>query len=85
MLQTYPEILSSLCELLGSFVDQEKEMSESTDLISELELTSLKIMDLLMEVEDRFDVTVPLNRLPDVRTIGDLAAMLEKLVNGASA
>ena len=81
-MQTYQEILSSLCELLGNFVGGTQGLDEDTDLISGLDLTSLKIMDLLMEVEDRFDVSVPLNKLPDVRTIGDLATMLDKLVNG---
>lgn len=81
-LQTYQEILSGLYELLGDFVGGAQGLNEDTDLISGLDLTSLKIMDLLMEVEDQFDVSVPLNKLPDVRTIGDLAAMLDKLVNG---
>lgn len=80
-LQTHQEILSSLYELLGDFVGDAQDLNEDTDLISGLDLTSLKIMDLLMEVEDQFDVSVPLNKLPDVRTIGDLATMLDKLVN----
>jgi len=84
-LQTYQEILSSLCELLGSFVEQDQALGEDTDLIDELDLSSLKIMDMLMEVEDQYDVTVPLNKLPDVRTIGDLAHMLHKLVNASSS
>lgn len=84
-MQTYQEILSSLCELLGTFVEQEQVLGEDTDLIDELDLSSLKIMDMLMEVEDQYDVTVPLNKLPDVRTVGDLATMLHKLVNESSS
>jgi acyl carrier protein len=84
-LQTYQEILSSLCELLGTFVEQEQVLGEDTDLIDGLDLSSLKIMDMLMEVEDQYDVTVPLNKLPDVRTVGDLATMLHKLVNESSS
>lgn len=79
---TNPEILSNLCDLLGELVNSAPDLDERTDLVSELGLTSLKIMDLLMEIEDRFDVTVPLNRLPEVRTIGDLATLLESLVGG---
>ncbi len=82
-MQTDPDILSDLYELLSDFVGGERTFDEQTDLVGELGLTSLKIMDLLMEIEDRFDVTVPLNRLSEVRTIGDLAAMLEGLVKGA--
>lgn len=84
-MQTYQEILSSLCELLGTFVEQEQVLGEDTDLIDELDLSSLKIMDMLMEVEDQYDVTVPLNKLPDVRTVGDLATMLHKLANESSS
>jgi acyl carrier protein len=71
--------------LLGTFVEQEQVLGEDTDLIDELDLSSLKIMDMLMEVEDQYDVTVPLNKLPDVRTVGDLATMLHKLVNESSS
>jgi acyl carrier protein len=84
-LQTYAEILSELYALLRAFPGGEQIPDDETALLSELGLTSLQIMDLLMEIEDRFDATVTLNRLPEIRTIGDLAAMLEKLVNGSPA
>jgi acyl carrier protein len=32
-----------------------------------------------MEIEDRFDISVPLNILPEVHTVRDLALQLEKL------
>lgn len=84
-MQTRAEILSELYALLRTFVGTGPIPDEETALVGELGLTSLQIMDLLMEIEDRFDVTVPLNRLPEVRTIGELAVMLEKLVNGSPA
>ena len=42
------------------------------------------VLDLLMEVEDRFDVSVPLNVLPDVRTVGEFASALQKLMHNVS-
>ena len=84
-MQTYEEILSDLCELLSPFAEDDQGLGPDTDLIDQLDLSSLKIMDILMEVEDQYDVTVPLNKLPDVRTIGDLANMLHKLLNAASS
>ncbi len=80
-----PEILASLQDLLRAFVGPERKVDEDTDLIGDLGLTSLKVMDLLMEIEDRFDVTVPLNKLPEVRTVGDLAAMLDSLISRRDA
>ncbi len=80
-MKDYAETLSRVCELLEPLAGQSgHSIGEATDLIGELELSSLKIMDLLMEVEDHFDVTIPLNRLPEVRTVGDLASMINQLV-----
>ena len=76
----YQEICSRLCELLRPFAAEGQEISEDTELVADLELSSLKIMDLLMEIEDHFDITVPMNILPDVRTVRDLATQLEKLI-----
>ena len=56
------------------------ELREETGLIDEMGLDSMKIMDLVMHIEDHFDISVPLNVLPDVRTIGDFAGELQKLL-----
>jgi len=39
-------------------------------------------MDLMMELEEKFDVSIPLNLLPEVRTVGDLTATIRKLKEG---
>ncbi|MFD2838342.1 acyl carrier protein [Azotobacter vinelandii] len=43
------------------------------DLRQELGLDSIKVMDLLMELEDAFDISIPLNILADVHTPAELA------------
>jgi acyl carrier protein len=40
-------------------------------------LDSMKVMELVMQIEDHFDVSVPLNILPDMKTIGEFAKHLE--------
>ena len=37
-------------------------------------------MNLLLEIEDRFDISIPVNILPDVKTVTDLALQIETLV-----
>jgi acyl carrier protein len=80
---TYDEIYTGLRELLVPLAGEGKTVDEDSDLIADLGLSSLKIMDLLMEIEDRFDVTVPLNLLPDIRTVRDFAQQLERLIQDA--
>jgi acyl carrier protein len=37
------------------------------------------VMELMMELEDHFDISIPLNSLPDVNTVADLASEITKL------
>ena len=39
----------------------------------------MKVMQLVLEAEERFDISIPLNILPDVRTVRDFAAQVEQL------
>lgn len=77
---THAEICSALFEVLRPFAAEGQVIDEDTDLTADLDLSSLKIMELLMDIEDRYDVTVPLNVLPDVRTVRDLAVQLDRLI-----
>jgi acyl carrier protein len=43
-------------------------------------LDSMKVMELVMQIEDNFDVSIPLNILPDMNTIGEFAKHLEALL-----
>ena len=52
-------------------------------MVDDLGLDSLKIMELMLEIEDHFDVSIPLNVLPDIRTIKDLARQLESIAAAA--
>lgn len=50
------------------------------DLKQDLGLDSMKIMDLLMELEDEFDISIPLNVLTDVHTPAQLAQAVFSLM-----
>ncbi|MDJ0809424.1 MAG: acyl carrier protein [Desulfobacterales bacterium] len=76
---TYEDIVSQVISAIRETVSQDVEITEDTDLVSDLEFDSLKVMNLMEDVEDRFDISVPLNVLADIRTIKDLALQLERL------
>ena len=82
-MQSKEEILDQLYGLVGPFTEKQIQFGEETDLIDEVGLDSMKVMDLVMHIEDHFDISVPLNILPDVRTIGDFARQLHKLLEDA--
>ena len=72
------EIVTPLAEGRVAVID------ENTELTGQLALDSLKVMDLVVAVEDRFDISVPINALADVRTIGDFASLIQKSAGGSS-
>ncbi len=56
-----------------------KEIDVETDIAAELDLDSLAIMDVIMELEETLDISIPLNLIPDIRTVGDLAETIGRL------
>ncbi len=79
-MKSYQETLSELLETIRRLVPNVDRIDEETELVGSLGLDSMKVMNLLQEVEDRFDVSIPLNVLPDVRTVGDLARKIHQLL-----
>ena len=75
----YQTILQELDKILKPFVPQGQTANEDTDLVADLGLDSLKVMKILESVEDRYDISIPLNVLPDVRTVKDFALQIQKL------
>jgi acyl carrier protein len=72
-------VLQKVCELLVPLVPQGQQINVETDLVADLGLDSLKVMKLLETVEDSFDISIPLNILPEVRTVGDFVRQIQKI------
>lgn len=75
----YQEYLNFLCSALESQNKNKLELSESTSLVADIGLSSLEVMEFIEKIEDHFDISIPLNILPDVNTIGDLATRVREL------
>ena len=77
----YDTLLKQVCELLDALVEEDIELQEESDFVADLGFDSLKVMKLLEKVEDHYDVSIPLNILPDIQTIKDFVLQLEKIVS----
>lgn len=80
----YQEILQALYELLERLPTKDVSLNEQTNLVADMGMDSINMMELLQEIEDRFDVIVPLNAMADVSTVQDLANEVNRLVGGKS-
>ncbi|QNT77607.1 acyl carrier protein [Entomobacter blattae] len=52
-------------------------------IVEDLAFDSLAVMNFVMEIEDKLDVSVPLDRLTDIRTINDLARSIVSIKQAA--
>lgn len=44
----------------------------STDIMADTGMDSVAVMDFVLDLEEAFDITIPLDRLSDVRSVADI-------------
>ena len=76
----YAAIFQQVAVLLQEYAPQPVPIHEDTELINDLGFDSLRVMELLHEVEDVFDITYPLNALSDLRTVKDFVLQIQHIV-----
>ncbi|MDR1989695.1 MAG: acyl carrier protein [Acidobacteriaceae bacterium] len=56
-----------------------------SELMADLGFDSLQILELVGELEDHFNIAVPLNDLTHIRTVGQIAAAVQRLTESSGA
>jgi acyl carrier protein len=72
-------IEAQIVELLARRVPAGTHVSAQTQIVGGLGLDSVAILDFIMDVEDRFDISIPLDRVAEVQTIAELSRAIEAL------
>lgn len=70
------EILKVIYSELEKVNSENIQLKEATDITIDMNVDSVAIMDLVFEIEENFDISVPLNDLADVQTIGQLSDLV---------
>ena len=76
----YDEIYKQVVELLQEYAPQPGPIREETELVNDLGFDSLRVMEMLHDVEDAFDITYPLNDLSDLRTVKDFTTQIHNII-----
>jgi acyl carrier protein len=80
----YNEILQLLCKRLENISNTDIAITPDLSLIDQLSIDSIKLLNLIMEIEDTFDISVPINALADVQTVRDLAELIHRIKSESS-
>ena len=72
-------VLEKIKVILSEQFDVEIDtLDESTNLVDDLGADSLDVVDLMMSIEDEFDVEVQDEDIEGIRTIDDIVDYIEK-------
>ena len=68
-----------ICDIISARFEL-TEMSLTQDTTwEEIGADSIDLVDLISELEDKFNVSIPDEAIDDLRTIGDVAKLIEEL------
>ena len=73
------EVMVEICHHLAPFQTGQKPISGGTVIAKDLAIDSLAIMDMVMELEDRFDVSIPMSVIAEIHTVDQLADTIRDL------
>jgi acyl carrier protein len=73
------DIEAQIVDLLTQRVPAGVNVSAETQIVGGLGLDSVAILDFIMDLEDRFDISIPLDRVAEVQTIAELSRAVEAL------
>lgn len=73
MTWTRETIQAELVKLFSEFAAEGAQINESSHLVGDLGIDSLGVMELIQNIEDRFEIHIPDEALQEVGTVGDVA------------
>lgn len=72
------DVLKRVVELFSTMTEAE-EINEESELIEDLELSSMDVMFLISSLEEEFQVSVPEKEIRKMVTVGDVVQIIQDL------
>ena len=73
------EVTARLKEIVMDRLDvEESQISDTASFVEDLGADSLDIVELIMDLEQEFNIEIPDEELPKVQTVADIVGYLEK-------
>ena len=78
----FAQIEDGVIDVLKNVSRRPIEPTLESDLVADLGFDSLQVLEVIAELEDRFDISIPLNDVPATRTVAQVVAQVAALVEG---
>ena len=75
-------MLEKLQRIISEYTDLPmEEITEQTNIRTDLNLNSLELVNLAVAIEDEFEVEIPDREALGIETVGDTLALIQKYLN----
>ncbi len=78
---TESDIYAKICELLEPYNPKKLPIERSSGIMSDLEVDSVAVFDFIMELEDFYDISIPMEMVSDIKTVGELSIAVKGLIS----
>lgn len=74
-------VFEKIREILARLLDiEEDRINHDTLIVEELGADSLDVVELMMAMEDEFNIVIPDDGIQDLKTVDDVAAFIDGLL-----
>ena len=73
-------IEAEIVAVLEARIPPGAQIAPKAKIARDLGLDSVAVMDFVMDIEDHFDISIPLDRIAEVETVDDLKCAVEALL-----
>lgn len=82
-MHSHEQVTTRIIELLGRHARPGERVGPDTEIVAGLGLDSPQVLELVLELEEAFDVSVSMNALSGVQSVGDLARVIHDLASAS--
>ena len=76
--RVYTMVFEKVKKLISEQLDVEEDViKETSSITDDLGADSLDVVDLVMSIEDEFDVEIPEDQVENIKTVGDIVKYIE--------
>jgi acyl carrier protein len=76
------KIFDTIVSVLSEYIPDGTKITNDTRIVADLEIDSVDVFDLIMEVEDAYDISISMELISTTHTVGELVNVVDDL-NGA--
>jgi acyl carrier protein len=78
-------MMADIAAIFEQVLGRPVQITDGTNIVEDLGMDSLGVMNFVMAIEDFYDISIPLDRIAQIETVGDLIHAVEDLRSGTPA